>query len=54
MPESDSQKGPNQDQLGHVSEEAAITGKITGEGGPDLDQGSPVQEVRHPLATTMK
>lgn len=29
----------------HVSEEAAIEGKITGEGGPDLDQSTPVQEV---------
>ena len=54
LPESDSQKGPNQDQLGHVSEEAATTGKITGEGGPDLDQSTPVQDVHHPLATTMK
>ena len=39
--------GPNQDQLPHVSEEAASTGKITGEGGPDLEQGTPVQEVRY-------
>ena len=54
LPESDSQKGPNQDQLGHVSEEAATTGKITGEGGPDLDQSTPVQDVHHPLATTVK
>ena len=38
--------GPNQDQLPHVSEEAAAIGKITGEGGPDLDQGTPVEEVR--------
>lgn len=45
LPESDSQKGPNQDQLGHVSEEAATTGKITGEGGPDLDQSTPVQDI---------
>lgn len=40
-------KGPNQDQLPHVSEEAAVTGQITGEGGPDLDQGTPVQEVKN-------
>lgn len=39
-------QGPNQDVLPHVSEEAATTGQITGEGGPDLDQGTPVQEVR--------
>ena len=37
--------GPNQDVLPHVSEEAAQMGDITGEGGPDLSQGTPVQEV---------
>ena len=37
--------GPNQEQLPHVSEEAAATGKVTGEGGPELEQGTPVQEV---------
>ena len=37
--------GPNQEQLPHVSEEAADTGRITGEGGPELEQGTPVQEV---------
>lgn len=47
LPESEQPKGPNQDQLPHVSEEAAATGKITGEGGPEIEeQGSPVQEVR--------
>lgn len=40
--------GPNQDQLPHVSEEAATMGKITGEGGPELDQGTPVEEVTSP------
>ena len=54
LPMADDQaKGPNQEQLPHVSEEAAETAKITGEGGPDLGQGTPVQEVkstgmRHP------
>lgn len=38
-------KGPNQDVLGHVSEEAADMGNITGETKPDLSQGTPVQEV---------
>lgn len=38
--------GPNEGQLPHVSEEAAAMGKITGEGGPEVDQGTPVQEVR--------
>ncbi|KAL8812661.1 MAG: hypothetical protein Q9223_000577 [Gallowayella weberi] len=37
--------GPNQEQLPHVSEEAASMGKITGEGGPEIEQGTPVQEV---------
>lgn len=46
LPEAERPKGPNQDQLPHVSEEAAATGKITGEGGPEVEeQGSPVQEV---------
>ena len=53
MPTADSPKakGPNQDQLPHVSEEAAAMGEVTGEGGPELEQGTPVQEVcgfRHP------
>lgn len=38
--------GPNQDVLGHVSEEAADMGRITGETEPDLGQGTPVQDVR--------
>lgn len=37
--------GPNQDQLPHVSEEAAATSKIKGETGPEIEQGTPVQEV---------
>lgn len=39
------EKGPNQDGLGNVSEEAADMGDITGETKPDLGQGTPVQEV---------
>lgn len=46
LPESEQPEGPNQDQLQHVSEEAAETGKIMGEGGPELERGSPVQEVK--------
>ena len=50
LPESDKQgPGPNQDQLPHVSEEAAATGKITGEGGPDLEQGTPIKEASPPI-----
>lgn len=37
--------GPNQDVLGHVSEEAADMGNVTGGTKPDLGQGTPVQEV---------
>jgi small subunit ribosomal protein S7 len=37
--------GPNQDVLGHVSEEAADMGKVAGETQPDLGQGTPVREV---------
>ncbi|MCJ1470160.1 hypothetical protein MMC07_008805 [Pseudocyphellaria aurata] len=37
--------GPNQDQLPHVSEEADALSKITGEGGPQLEQGTPIQEI---------
>ena len=46
LPEADTAgPGPNQDQLPHVSEEAASLSKVTGEVGPDLEQGTPVQEV---------
>ncbi len=38
--------GPNQEQLPHVSEEAASTSNITGDGGPEIEeQGTPVDEV---------
>lgn len=40
-------KGPNMDQMPHVSEEAAAMGEILGGGQPDLEQGTPVSEVRH-------
>ena len=41
-------KGPNTEQLPHVSEEAAAMSKVTGEGGVDLDSGTPVGEVSFP------
>src|ERR1700753_1276563 len=44
-------KGPNKDVLGHVSEEAADMSDITGETGPDLGQGTPVQDVREECLT---
>jgi small subunit ribosomal protein S7 len=43
--DSNGATGPNQDVLGHVSEEAADVSKVKGETGPDLGQGTPVQEV---------
>ena len=39
------QPGPNTKQQDHVSEEAAKMAKIEGKEGPDLSQGTPVQEV---------
>ncbi|KAL9084993.1 MAG: hypothetical protein Q9159_004959 [Coniocarpon cinnabarinum] len=38
-------KGPNMEQLPHVSEEAAAMSKSMGESGPAVDQGTPVQDV---------
>lgn len=39
--------GPNSESLPHVSEEAAMMGKITGDkSAPDLSEGTPVEEVR--------
>ena len=41
--------GPNMAQAEHVSEEAAKMSKIMGTGeGPDMEQGTPVQDVRIP------
>lgn len=37
--------GPNQDQLPHVSEEAVSIASTMGEAGPELEQGTPIQEV---------
>lgn len=46
--------GPNQDQLPHVSEEAAATAQIMGKkcgevGGPELEQGTPVADVYYTI-----
>ena len=46
---SEQPTGPNQDVLGHVSEEASAMSEITGEEGPELEQGTPIQEVGHLL-----
>lgn len=45
LPTTEQPKGPNQDQLPHVSEEAAEIGKTTGQGGPETEQGTSVQEA---------
>ncbi|MCJ1445830.1 MAG: hypothetical protein MMC23_006335 [Stictis urceolatum] len=37
--------GPNQEQLPHVSEEAAAISKTKGEQAPELEQGTPVQDI---------
>jgi hypothetical protein len=38
-------QGPNQNQLPHVSEEAADYADIVGGTKPDMSQGTPVQDV---------
>jgi small subunit ribosomal protein S7 len=38
--------GPNMQQAEHVSEEAAKMANIQGGEGPDMSQGTPVQDVR--------
>ncbi|KAJ9635239.1 hypothetical protein H2199_008725 [Coniosporium tulheliwenetii] len=45
LPVAEGAEGPNTDTLPHVSEEAAAINEITGKGGPEIEQGSPVQEV---------
>jgi small subunit ribosomal protein S7 len=37
--------GTNQQSIPHVSEEAATMSKITGQPGPDMSEGTPIQEV---------
>lgn len=46
LPIAEGAEGPNTDTLPHVSEEAAAINEITGKGGPEIEQGTPVQEVR--------
>jgi small subunit ribosomal protein S7 len=43
---TDNATGPNMQQEQHVSEETAQMNKIMGQEGPDLDVGTPVQDVR--------
>jgi small subunit ribosomal protein S7 len=47
LPVAENREGPNQEQLPHVSEEAAAMGEVMGETSPDIEEhGTPVQEVR--------
>jgi small subunit ribosomal protein S7 len=49
LPKAENQEGtgPNMQQAEHVSEEAAKMAKMQGGEGPDMSQGTPVQEVRY-------
>ena len=42
---SNEARGASEDQLPHVTEEAAAIDKVTGSTPPDIEQGTPVQEV---------
>ncbi|KAF2460551.1 ribosomal protein S7 domain-containing protein [Lineolata rhizophorae] len=46
LPKSLDAKGPNTDPLPDISSEAAKTAEIMGVEGPDVEQGTPVQEVK--------
>ncbi|OQO13338.1 hypothetical protein B0A48_01566 [Cryoendolithus antarcticus] len=56
LPKAASQTGgaPNENQEDHVSEEAAKMAKATGGSGPDLDVGTPVQEILAEEKDTLK
>lgn len=45
LPAADRSKRPDAKPLEHVSEEAAKMAEITGSEGPDLSQGTPVQDI---------
>jgi len=45
LPVADNKKGPNSESLPHVSEEAASMAQTTGTEGPDINQGTPIDEV---------
>ena len=45
-PAQDRSKKPSSEPIEHVSEEAAKTAQIMGEQGPDVNQGTPVEDVR--------
>ena len=45
-PAQDRSHKPSSEPIEHVSEEAAKTAQIMGEKGPDVNQGTPVEDVR--------
>ena len=45
-PAQDRSQKPSSEPIEHVSEEAAKTAQIMGEQGPDVNQGTPVEDVR--------
>jgi hypothetical protein len=45
-PAQDRSKKVDSEPIEHVSEEAAKTAQIMGEQGPDINQGTPVEDVR--------
>ena len=44
-PAQDRSHKPSSEPIEHVSEEAAKTAQIMGEQGPDVNQGTPVEDV---------
>lgn len=48
-PAADRSKRADAKPIDHVSEEKAAVAEAMGEEGPDMSQGTPVEEVRHPL-----
>lgn len=49
VPAADRSKRVDAKPIEHVSEEAAAVAKTMGEQGPDLSQGTPIEEVRYCL-----
>lgn len=47
LPAADRSKREDAKPIEHVSEEAAAISKTMGEQGPDLSQGTPIEEVRN-------
>lgn len=52
-PAQDRSHKPSSEPIEHVSEEAAKTAQIMGEKGPDVNQGTPVEDVSTTYITIM-